>query len=427
MIVPSIVGGSGGGVSDHGALTGLGDDDHTQYHNDTRGDARYPQLGHSHTLSDVTDSGTAAALDVPASGDAASGEVVKGDDTRLADTRDPKVNEQTDAAAFASGDKLVIYDASETALRKIDYDDLPGSAGGEANTTSNVGAGSQLAKAKSGVDFPFRSLVAGSGISLTQNTDDVTIAASGGGGSGLTTVDKTANYTLLANEHVRVDASGASGNLTMSLVASPPDKTQQRITLVNEHATHNVDIDLNGGTLLGKKGVAEYRLCLESDTVLLEYDTNRSAWWVVYDGLQSHMCLMSRDSVQTISDAAWNKILFDNVIYDIGGIADATTNSRIDTRRAGKYQAFGKATFSLSDGDYSSFYIDVGTVLQFVGAGGVWPRAAADGATPSAMNQMLDLSAGHEEEMYAIQYSGASQNTITSLHHKPLFSMTEMR
>jgi hypothetical protein len=31
-----------GGVSDHGALTGLTDDDHTQYHNDARGDARYP-------------------------------------------------------------------------------------------------------------------------------------------------------------------------------------------------------------------------------------------------------------------------------------------------------------------------------------------------------------------------------------------------
>jgi hypothetical protein len=30
-----------GGISDHGALTGLGDDDHTQYHNDARGDARY--------------------------------------------------------------------------------------------------------------------------------------------------------------------------------------------------------------------------------------------------------------------------------------------------------------------------------------------------------------------------------------------------
>ncbi len=31
----------GSGVTDHGALTGLGDDDHPQYHNDARGDARY--------------------------------------------------------------------------------------------------------------------------------------------------------------------------------------------------------------------------------------------------------------------------------------------------------------------------------------------------------------------------------------------------
>lgn len=36
-----VVTGGGGGVTDHGALTGLGDDDHSQYHNDTRGDLRY--------------------------------------------------------------------------------------------------------------------------------------------------------------------------------------------------------------------------------------------------------------------------------------------------------------------------------------------------------------------------------------------------
>jgi len=33
--------GGGGGVSDHGALLGLSDDDHVQYHTDARGDARY--------------------------------------------------------------------------------------------------------------------------------------------------------------------------------------------------------------------------------------------------------------------------------------------------------------------------------------------------------------------------------------------------
>lgn len=41
--------GGGDGVTDHGALTGLTDDDHTQYHTDARGDARYAALGHNHT------------------------------------------------------------------------------------------------------------------------------------------------------------------------------------------------------------------------------------------------------------------------------------------------------------------------------------------------------------------------------------------
>jgi hypothetical protein len=45
----------GPGVSDHGLLTGLADDDHTQYHNDARGDARYWQLS--------TDLATQAELD----------------------------------------------------------------------------------------------------------------------------------------------------------------------------------------------------------------------------------------------------------------------------------------------------------------------------------------------------------------------------
>ena len=49
----------------------------------------YSTTDHDHILSDITDSGTAAALDVPAAGNAASGEVVKGNDSRLSDTRTP--------------------------------------------------------------------------------------------------------------------------------------------------------------------------------------------------------------------------------------------------------------------------------------------------------------------------------------------------
>ena len=42
--------------ADHGNFTGLSDDDHTQYYNQSRGDARYAQLGHTHTLASIQQS-----------------------------------------------------------------------------------------------------------------------------------------------------------------------------------------------------------------------------------------------------------------------------------------------------------------------------------------------------------------------------------
>lgn len=48
-----------GALSDHGSLTGLADDDHPQYQNQSRGDARYAQLGHTHPLTSLNQSGAA--------------------------------------------------------------------------------------------------------------------------------------------------------------------------------------------------------------------------------------------------------------------------------------------------------------------------------------------------------------------------------
>ena len=47
-----------GGTIDHGSLAGLADDDHTQYLNNARGDARYSQLGHTHASLAAVDIGT---------------------------------------------------------------------------------------------------------------------------------------------------------------------------------------------------------------------------------------------------------------------------------------------------------------------------------------------------------------------------------
>lgn len=43
------------GAISHGSLTGLGNDDHPQYHNDARGDVRYAPIVHGHVQSDIVD------------------------------------------------------------------------------------------------------------------------------------------------------------------------------------------------------------------------------------------------------------------------------------------------------------------------------------------------------------------------------------
>ncbi len=86
------------GVTDHGALTGLADDDHAQYHTDARGDARYAPVAngvtngdsHNHlggdgaqiaysSLSGTPTLGGAAALNVGTG----AGTVAAGDDARI--------------------------------------------------------------------------------------------------------------------------------------------------------------------------------------------------------------------------------------------------------------------------------------------------------------------------------------------------------
>lgn len=93
--------GGGPGATDHGALTGLADDDHTQYHNDTRGDARYSLLGHNHTgtyqpLATVLTNTTAAfttaqetklaGIETGATADMTGAEIVSAIDTQLGST-----------------------------------------------------------------------------------------------------------------------------------------------------------------------------------------------------------------------------------------------------------------------------------------------------------------------------------------------------
>lgn len=143
---------------------------------------------HTHVIADVTNAGTAAALNVPASGNAASGEVVKGSDTRLSDSRTPTAH----ASSHGSGqsDEITIAESQVTNLT-TDLAALLPLAGGTMSGTLDMGGGS-ITNTNS-LDLGSGSISGGTGISmnagLTEFYGDIDIHGysfkmSGGDGTG---------------------------------------------------------------------------------------------------------------------------------------------------------------------------------------------------------------------------------------------------
>ena len=91
-----------------------------------------------------------------------------------------------------------------------------GSTGGQSNTTSNLGIGDGLALAKAGVNLPFKSIKAGTGITFDLTTDTNTIIINGAGSgysgfsgiSGFTGVSGFSGYSGTSGE---IGTSGVSG------------------------------------------------------------------------------------------------------------------------------------------------------------------------------------------------------------------------
>lgn len=81
----AIQGSGGSGVTDHGVLTGLGDDDHPQYYNQTRGDARYSLTSHGHAAATGSVDGFFSAANFTKLAGIAAGATANSTDSQLRD------------------------------------------------------------------------------------------------------------------------------------------------------------------------------------------------------------------------------------------------------------------------------------------------------------------------------------------------------
>jgi hypothetical protein len=101
-------------ITDHGGLAGLGDDDHTQYFTTGRADSRYSQLGHTHVVADISNSGL--LLDRANHTGTQTASTISDFDTEVSNNTDVSAN------TSARHDAVTVTDSSEIDFTLVGQD-----------------------------------------------------------------------------------------------------------------------------------------------------------------------------------------------------------------------------------------------------------------------------------------------------------------
>lgn len=154
---------------------------------------------------------------------------------------------------------------------RIELSELPGAAGGEANSGQNVGGFNQVFQGKAGVIFNFRTIDHGDNITITQNTDDLKISVVSSPEFGNLKINSSANTieNISTNANIVLKPNGtgvlkSEGNIIIPNAGNigsvgDPDAiaiSAGGVVTMNVIPVFSAGINVSGGTIAGTLATA---------------------------------------------------------------------------------------------------------------------------------------------------------------------------
>ena len=297
-----------------------------------------------------------------------------------------------------------------------------GAVSGNDNTVANLGSGSQIFSNKVGIDIRLRSLVGGSGITLTQNTNDISIAAD----AAPTFTNIIANS--LTTDGIKIEDNNITSTRTNDNLVLLPSGTGVVEVRSGISSTGTITASIVSATSLAGTLTTAAQTNITSLGTLAANLTLANTYDLVFTGSSNTSTLViadpSSDRIHTLPDATGTLINTGNLgsIVTTGALNSGSITTGFGSIDVGASAISGGAltvtsavidNITISDNNITSNITNANIVLDPSGTGIVEVRSQISATSNRITNVADPVSAQDAATKAWVELQVSADNTVT--------------